>query len=144
VNYLTAEQVLFIHARLISETGGDHGVSELELLSCALARPQVSFDGQELNPDLFSKDAVLLESLVGNHASMDSNKRRAITSAGLFLCINGYRLTASNQESEAFTLYCAQRLVSRDQITQWFKDHAERVPPPYYKLDKLPYLGGHR
>jgi hypothetical protein len=28
VTYLTAEQVLFIHAQLITETGGMHGVRE--------------------------------------------------------------------------------------------------------------------
>jgi death-on-curing protein len=127
VNYLNAEQVLFIHARLIAETGGAHGVRELGLLLSAMARPKVTFDGQDLYPDLFSKAATLLESLVGNHAFLDGNKRTAITSAGLFLRINGFRLTASNQELETFTLQCAQRLVSLDQITQWFKDHSERA-----------------
>ena len=127
MNYLTAKQVLFIHARLITETGGPHGVRELGLLLSAVARPQVAFDGQDLYPDLFSKAAALLESLVGNHAFLDGNKRTAITSAGLFLRINGYRLTASNRELETFTLKCAQRLVSLDQITQWFKDHSERA-----------------
>jgi prophage maintenance system killer protein len=43
---------------------------------------------------------------------VDGNKRTAITTAGLFLRINGYRLTASNQQLEAFTLQCAQRLVA--------------------------------
>ena len=133
MNYLNAEQVLFIHARLIAETGGAHGVRELGLLLSAVARPQVTFDGQDLYPDLFSKAAALLESLVGNHAFLDGNKRTAITSAGLFLRINGYRLTASNQEFETFTLQCAQSLVSLDQITQWFKNNSERVPSPYHK-----------
>ena len=128
MNYLTVEQVLFIHARLIAETGGVHGVHELGLLQSAVRRSQVTFNGQDLYPDLFSKAAALLESLVGNHAFLDGNKRTAITSAGLFLRINGYRLTASNQELETFTLQCAQRLVSLDQITQWLKDHSERVP----------------
>jgi death-on-curing protein len=128
MNYLTVEQVLFIHARLIAETGGIHGVRELGLLQSAVRRSQVTFNGQDLYPDLFSKAAALLESLVGKHTFLDGNKRTAITSAGLFLRINGYRLTASNQELETFMLQCAQRLVSLDQITQWLKDHSERVP----------------
>ncbi len=32
MKYLTAEQVLFIHARVISETGGSHGIRDLGLL----------------------------------------------------------------------------------------------------------------
>lgn len=125
MKYLTAEQVLFIHARLIAETGGEHGVLNLGLLQSAVARPQASFDGQDLYPDLFSKSAALLESLIGNHAFVDGNKRTAITSAGLFLRLNGYRLTASNQDLEGFTLQCAQGLVSREHLVEWLQDHSE-------------------
>jgi death-on-curing protein len=126
--YLTAEQVLFIHARVISETGGVHGVRDLGLLLSAVARPQATFDGQDLYPDLFSKAAALLESLVGNHAFTDGNKRTAITSAGLFLMRNGYRLRADNQQLEAFTLQCAQRLVSLEQMVLWLKSHSAKNP----------------
>ena len=127
MKYLTAEQVLFIHARLIAETGGEHGVLNLGLLQSAVARPQASFDRQDLYPDLFSKAAALLESLVGNHAFVDGNKRTAITSAGLFFQMNGYQLTARNQEFVNFTLQCAQHLVSLDQMILWFGSQSERV-----------------
>ncbi len=127
MKYLTAEQVLFIHARLIAETGGEHGVLDLGLLQSAVARPQASFDGQDLYPELFAKAAALFESLIGNHAFVDGNKRTAITAVGLFLRLNGYRLTASNQELENFTLQCAQHLVSLDQMILWFEGQSERV-----------------
>lgn len=127
MNYLTAEQVLFIHARLITETGGEHGMLNLGLLQSAVARPQASFDRQDLYSDLFSKAAALLESLVGNHAFVDGNKRTAITSTGLFLRINGYRLTASNQEVVDFTLQCAQGLISFEQMETWLKSHSQSL-----------------
>ena len=127
MNYLAVEQVLFIHARLISETGGMHGVLELGLLLSAVARPQATFDGQDLYPDIFSKAAALLESLVGNHAFVDGNKRTAITSAGLFLGINGYRLTANNQQLEDFTLQCARHAVSLDEIARWLVSFSEHI-----------------
>jgi death-on-curing protein len=122
--YLTAEQVLFIHARLIAETGGMHGVRDLGLLLSAIARPQATFDEQDLYPNLFLKAGALLESLVGNHAFVDGNKRTAITSTGLFLRINGYRLTADNQQLEAFMLQCAQRFISLEQMAMWLKSHS--------------------
>jgi len=125
MKYLTAEQVLFIHARLIEETGGEHGVLNLGLLQSAVARPQASFDGRDLYPGLFSKAAALLESLIGNHAFVDANKRTAITAVGLFLRVNGYRLKASNRELEDFTLQCAQHLVSLDQMILWFESQSE-------------------
>lgn len=126
--YLSAEQVLFIHARVIAETGGAYGVLDLGLLQSAVARPQATFDRQELYPDLFTKTAALFESLIGNHAFVDGNKRTAITAAGLFLRVNGWRLTADNPELEAFTLACAQKLFSLEQATEWFEDHAEGMP----------------
>lgn len=124
MKYLTAEQVLFIHARLIAETGGEHGMLDLGLLQSAVARPQASFDRLDLYPGLFSKAAALLESLIGNHAFVDGNKRTAITSVGLFLRLNGYRLTATNQELEEFTLQCAQGLVPLDQMVAWLQAHS--------------------
>ena len=127
MNYLTAEQVLFIHARLIAETGGEHGVLDLGLLQSAVARPQATFDGRDLYPDLFSKAAALLESLVGNYAFVDGNKRTAITAAGLFLRVNGYRLTADNSQLEVFTLQCAQHLVALEQMVMWLKSQSENV-----------------
>jgi len=123
--------VLFIHARLISETGGAHGVRDLGLLLSAVGRakelpprPQSTFDGRDLYPDLFSKAAALLESLIGNHPFVDGNKRTAITAAGLFLRLNGYRLAASNQELEDFTLQCAKRLTSLEQMMVWIENHS--------------------
>jgi len=125
--YLTPEQVLFIHARLISETGGEHGVFDLGLLQSAVARPQATFDRQDLYSNLFAKAAALLESLIGNHAFVDGNKRTAITAAGLFLHLNGYRLNANNQEVVAFTIACAQNEVSLDQMSIWLESHSEMV-----------------
>jgi death on curing protein len=102
------------------------GCLTLELLS-ALARPQATFDGQDLYPNIYLKAAALLESLVGNHAFIDGNERTAITSAGLFLRISNYRLTANNQQLEAFTLQCARRTVSLDEISRWLESFSEHT-----------------
>jgi len=67
MDYLSAEQILFIHARLIEETGGSHGVRDLSMLLSAVGRPQASYDNQDLYRDLFSQAAALMESLVRNH-----------------------------------------------------------------------------
>jgi death-on-curing protein len=124
--YLTPEQVLFLHSRLIAETGGGHGLRDLGMLLSALGRSQGTFDGKDLYPDLFSKTAALMESLVRNHPFVDGNKRTAITSAALFLRMNGYRLIAENEEMVWFTLACAQSQLSFDEIVDWFKQYSIR------------------
>ena len=81
MTYLTVEQVLFIHMRLIAETGGSPGLRDLGLLASAVARPQATFGGEDLYPDLLSKAAALMDSLVRNHPFVDGNKRVGITAA---------------------------------------------------------------
>jgi death-on-curing protein len=123
MRYLTPEQVLFVHARLIAETGGEHGVRDLGLLQSAIARPQAIFDGKELYPDIYHKSAALLESLVNNHPFVDGNKRTGITAAAMFLRINSYSLTASNQEVESFVLSVASGGQTYDSILEWLQTH---------------------
>ena len=124
MNYLTAEQVLFLHARLIEETEGSHGVRDVALLESAVARPQATFDGVDLYPDLFCKAAALMDSLIRNHPFVDGNKRPGITAAALFLRQNGRYLTATNSELEAFTLYVTESRPDVSEIATWLKTHS--------------------
>lgn len=124
MKYLTPEQILFIHARLIDETGGSHGLRDLGLLESASARPQASFGGKDLYPDLFAKAAALLDSLIHNHPFVDGNKRTGITAAALFLAQNGYHLTATNAELEAFTLRVAHARLDIAEIVGWLRSHS--------------------
>jgi death-on-curing protein len=123
-DYLTVEQVLFIHMRLVAETGGSPGVCDLDLLASAVGRPQASFGGQDLYPTVFDKAGALLDSLMRNHPFVDGNKRVGIAAAGLFLLRNSVRLTASNAELEQFTLQVARSEASMEQMVAWLKRHS--------------------
>jgi death on curing protein len=125
MNYLTAEQILFLHARLINETGGSQGIRDINLLLSAAAKPQASFADQDLYPDIFSKAAALMDSLVRNPPFLDGNKRTGISAAGLFLIRNGYRLDASNSEMEMLTLAVTRAEKSFAEIAGWFRDHSQ-------------------
>ena len=127
MNYLTAEQILFLHARLIEETGGEHGIRDLNLLLSALGRPQASFDGNDLYPDIFTKAGALMDSLIRNHPFLDGNKRTGIASAGLFLVLNGFHLTMTNFEMESFTLSVAQSQQTIEETANWLKNHSQKA-----------------
>ncbi len=127
MKYLAPEQVLFIHARLVDETGGRHGIRDLGMLLSALARPQATFDGNELYPDLFSKAAALMESLTQNHPFLDGNKLTGITATAMFLQINGYKLTASNAELEKFTFAVVLEHVPTKEIATWFERNTKGI-----------------
>jgi death-on-curing protein len=122
--YLTAEQVLFLHARIIAETRGSQGVRDLKMLLSALGRLQASFEQRDLYPDLFTKAAVLMDSLIRNHPFVDGNKRTGITAAAMFLQMNGFGLEVGNLELESFTMEVAQSRQSIDEMAAWFQVHA--------------------
>jgi len=123
MNYLTPEQVLFIHSRLVTETGGSHGVRDLGLLESAVARPRASFEGKELYPELFTKAAALMDSVINNRPFVDGNKRMGITAAGLFLRINGWKLTATLDELETCTLRVATVGMKVAELALWLRDN---------------------
>jgi len=127
MNYITPEQVLFIHYRIIEETGGSHGIRDLALLQSASARPMATFDENDLYPDIFSKAAALMHSIIKSHPFMDGNKRTAITTASIFLLRNGYCLRASNKELERFILKVTAKNIELHEIAKWFKRYSTKI-----------------
>lgn len=128
--YLTVAQVLFLHSRLITETGGGRGVRDLGLLEAAAARPQATFGGDDLYPDLFAKAAALLESLLRNHPFVDGNKRAAVAAAGLLLRRNAWRLATTDEELVAFILRITTDRPDTSEVTTWLRDHSAPVEKP--------------
>ena len=70
--YLTLEDLL-----ALIEDLGVGPIRDVGLLDSAIHRPQATVYGDDAYPDLDQKAAVLLESLVRNHALIDGNKRIA-------------------------------------------------------------------
>jgi death on curing protein len=84
--------------------GNQLQVSDYGLLDAAIARPRATVFGLDAYPDKFTKAAALLQSLAGNHALVDGNKRTAWAAAWTFLHINGTELAADFDvdDAEAF------------------------------------------
>jgi death-on-curing protein len=127
VQYLTLEEVLYLHSRIIKLTGGRAGVRELSLLESAIFRPASTFGGKDLYPDLFTKSAAILYSLVNNHPFTDGNKRTAYAAASRFLFINGRALRAPTEEVVDFLLNIEAKTLPIGEIASWLKRHSVRV-----------------
>ena len=127
MKYLSVEQILFIHYRLIEETGGSHGVHDMDSLQSAVERPQSTFDDQELYKNVAEKAAALMESLIRNHPFVDGNKRTGVTAAGLLLFQNGYRLSASNVELGELVLSIARSECTFEEIKDWLRENIQPI-----------------
>lgn len=124
MEYLTLEEVYLLHERLIQLTGGSSGLRDPGLLESAVARPRASFDGEELYPDLWTKAAGLMQSLIKNHPFVDGNKRTAVTATAIFLELNHHRLTASNDEVLRFAVQAAGGQAELEEIAAWLEAHS--------------------
>ena len=127
VVYLTLDVILAIHDSMIEEYGGSFGIRDLGLIQSALARPQASFGGEDLYPDIFDKASALFHSLIFNHAFVDGNKRTTLTSTARFLYINGYELNASHRELVDFPLRVENKHLSIEEIAEWLGDNTRKV-----------------
>ncbi len=123
MNYLTPQNVIQIHFEIVEATGGLQGLRDLGLLESAVLRPQATFGGQELYPDLNIKAAALVHSLLLNHMFTDGNKRTATISMVEFLILNGKEFKATNKEIVNFALWVENKKPTIEQIAGWIKKH---------------------
>ncbi len=122
--YLSLEQVLALHRAQIDEYGGARGLREKGGLESALARPQMTFGGEDLYPEAADKAAALWHSLVINHPFIDGNKRIGAMAAELFLGLNGVDLQSTDDELVAATLAAAQGEMSAEALAIWIRQRS--------------------
>ena len=73
--WVTADDVILIHSRIIQTTGGIEGLRDRAGLEAAIAAPLQSFGGEDLFPSDIEKIARIGFGLASNHAFLDGNKR---------------------------------------------------------------------
>jgi len=121
--FLSVQQVLDIHQRIIDVFGGDHAVRDPGLLESAVTMPGARFNGKYLHHGIPSMAAAYLFHVCKNHAFLDGNKRTALTAAEVFVLLNNRRLNATDLELEVLTMGVAAGDISKDEVTKFFKKH---------------------
>lgn len=122
--FLTTSQVLYIHDRIFKRFGGSHGIRDTGLIESAVAKPKATFGGKYLYISIFDKAAALLQSLLKNHPFVDGNKRTALTSAGVFLKKNSYKLVNKHKQEVEFAIRVDNGNLTVEQISKWLKEHS--------------------
>lgn len=96
--YLSVEQVVSLHQRLVGTLSGDPGIRDLRALDAAVARPSLTFNAEDLYPSLAAKAAALLHALVTTAPFLTASRGTAAVAAECFLAGNGMSLEASDQD----------------------------------------------
>lgn len=122
--WIEYELVFAIHDRQLAEHGGAEGVRDETLLESALARPlnQLLYTGADII-DLAAKYTV---GIVLNHPFVDGNKRTGFVVGVLFLELNGYRFTASEEDAAQAVLELAAGTMDENSFRDFLLANVEK------------------
>ena len=122
VQFLSLDEVVAIHERLIERFGGPPGIRDRGLLESALYRPQSGY-----YEGLVAMAAAMFESLLMNHPFVDGNKRVAFFAVDVFLRLNGWRLRVDAHEAHAHLIgLLEQGRCDVDALQDWIQGSITR------------------
>ncbi len=117
---------LAIHGRLLAIEGGPGGVRDLGLLQSALARPQQLHAYSE-GSDLIAMAVAYTVGIARNHPFVDGNKGTGFVVGTLFLELNGYRFTASEESAAQAVMALAAGSIDESAFGSWIRANAMRL-----------------
>src|SRR5258708_21284629 len=104
--WLDERDAVVLHDRLLALHGGATGLRDHGLLKSAIARPQQHFAYAE-SADIVGMATIYTAGIVRNHPFVDGNKRTGFVVGILFLELNGYHFTASEEDAAQAVLALA-------------------------------------
>lgn len=114
--------LVILHDESLAMHGGASGIRDEGLLDSALNRAMnLEMYG---NPDFAELAAAYGVGLAKNHAFVDGNKRAAFLSVGLFLGLNGYKLTATQVNATLTMLAVAAGEMDEHSFAGWIRKNA--------------------
>jgi death on curing protein len=123
--WIEAELVLAIHDRQLVEHGGAAGLRDEALLHSALGRPMNQFAYE--SADIVELAAKYTAGIVQNHPFVDGNKRTGFVVGILFLELNGYRFTASEEAAAQAILELAAGTMDEKAFCEFVRANSKRA-----------------
>ena len=127
VDFLTLDDVQFIHRDQTTRYGGDPGIRDRNLLDSAMAQPHASFGAEFLHAFPFEMAAAYLFHIVRNHPFLDGNKRTGFMMGAGFLERNGYEFLASETEVVIRTLALAAGEMTEAAYADWLQANSKKT-----------------
>jgi death-on-curing protein len=125
MRFLSVDDIVLFHEKIIKETGGSYGIRDIGLIESALNRALMTYGGKDLYPSIIEKIAVVAHSLIANHGFVDGNKRIGVAVMILLLKMNNIKIKYTQQEIVDLGLKVAEGLWKEKDILNWIKRHIE-------------------
>jgi death-on-curing protein len=123
--WIDERDALALHDRLLALDGGAPGLRDLGLLQSALARAQ-QLHAYGNNPEIIDMAAAYITGIVRNHPFVDGNKRTGFLVGVLYLELNGYRFTATEESAAQAILSLAAGTLDEPALAAWLRANAKR------------------
>ena len=127
MRYITFDEIVQIHKRMIEVFGGENGIISEDAIENCVALPMLHIFGTETNPTMWLKAATLLLCLANRHPFVDGNKRTAWAATKIFLFLNGYRLTVSTENGEGTVIGVVEGTIDTDDLAEWLEANSENL-----------------
>ena len=124
--WLDRKQCAAIHEMILAQYGGLPGIRDEGLLESALAKPRNLFAYS--SPNLADLAASSASGIVRNHPFLDGNKRTGFMLAVIFLELNGFLFTATEESVVQNTLALAAGKLKVSGYAGWLKNNLARKP----------------
>ena len=123
----TIQDIYELHKQLENAFILSSGVRDENLLASAVYAPFQTFMGNDLYPSLYDKAAQLCYGIANNHPFTDGNKRTALHSMYVYLIINGFDITATQQDVENIIIYVAAGNMTNTELAQWLRENTLKI-----------------
>jgi death-on-curing protein len=122
--WITREECLAIDEMMLAQHGGLAGLRDEDLLESALAKPRNLFGYAKAG--LVEMAASYAAGIIRNHPFLDGNKRTGFLVAAVFLEVNGYMLSASEESVVESTLSMAAGKLKESEYAAWLKVNSQK------------------
>ena len=119
----TVQDIYELHTQLENAFVLSSGVRDENLLASAVNTPFQTFMGNDLYPSIYDKAAQLCYGIANNHPFTDGNKRTALHSMYVYLIINGFDITATQQDVENMIIDVAAGNMTNVGLAQWLREN---------------------
>ena len=124
--WIDQRDALALHDRLLALHGGASGLRDDGLLKSALARAR-QIHAYAQSPSIIDLAAAYTAGIVRNHPFLDGNKRTGFIVGILFLELNGYRFTASEEDAAQAVLNLAAGTIDESAYSNFLRANAKRT-----------------
>jgi death on curing protein len=122
--WVSRAECLAINEMMLAQHGGLAGVRDIGLLESALSKPRNLF--AYASPSLAELAASYATGIILNHPFLDGNKRTGFMVAAVFIEVNGFIFTATEESTVENTLALAAGKLKESGYAAWLRANSRK------------------